>query len=235
MGRGKNKRKAKRAAKSKQRREIRRKMGKPVFLTLIRCPKPIKEVMNRFVYKATIYRTSYKKSKIQNVRWQASSLTHCNFSEAHFVGVDFLNSNLKNTSFKNAVMKDTVFCNCNLKGADFTGAKFKRVAFITTNTKVAKNLTIDEECHVYRSYPQLDLDLETESALIQLAEYPALYKYGVLFVNKSKLNKWILQFLIDIYGYDSLRALIALKGRKDKRRLYSVHAYMIHIEKYLKL
>ena len=76
---------------------------------------------------------------------------------------------------------------------------------------------------------------ETEKALLQLSEYSSLYKYGVLFVNKNKLNKWILQFLIDIYGYDSLRALIALKGKKNKRCLYSVHSYMKHIENYLKL
>lgn len=76
---------------------------------------------------------------------------------------------------------------------------------------------------------------ETEKALLQLSEYSSLYKYGVLFVNKNKLNKWILQFLIDIYGYASLRALIALKGKKNKRCLYSVHSYMKHIENYLKL
>ena len=189
----------------------------------------------RLGYKATIYRTSYKKANIHNVRWQASSLTYCNFSSSHCLGVDFLNSNLKKSSFKNAVLEDVVFCNCNLKDADFTGAKFKRVAFITTNTSVAKNLILNEECHVYRTYPKLELMPETEKALLQLSEYSSLYKYGVLFVNKNKLNKWILQFLIDIYGYDSLRALIALKGKKNKRCLYSVHSYMKHIENYLKL
>ena len=137
MGTGKKTRKAKRAAKAKQRREIRIKMGKPTYLTLIRCPRPITEVANHYTYKATIYRTSYKKANIHNVRWQASSLTYCNFSSSHCLGVDFLNSNLKKSSFKNAVLEDVVFCNCNLKDADFTGAKFKRVAFITTNTSVA--------------------------------------------------------------------------------------------------
>ena len=119
------------------------------------------------------------------------------------------------------VLEDVVFCNCNLKDADFTGAKFKRVAFITTNTSVAKNLILNEECHVYRTYPKLELMPETEKALLQLSEYSSLYKYGVLFVN--------------IYGYASLRALIALKGKKNKRCLYSVHSYMKHIENYLKL
>ena len=235
MGKGKKNRKAKRAEKAKQRREIRIKMGKPTYLTLIRCPRPITEVANHYTYKATIYRTSYKKANIHNVRWQASSLTYCNFSSSHCLGVDFLNSNLKKSSFRNAVLEDVVFCNCNLKDADFTGAKFKRVAFITTNTSVAKNLILNEECHVYRTYPKLELMPETERALLQLSEYSSLYKYGVLFVNKNKLNKWILQFLIDIYGYDSLRALIALKGKKNKRCLYSVHSYMKHIENYLKL
>ena len=235
MGRGKKKRKARRAAKAKQRREIRMKMGKPTYLTLIRCPRPITEIVSRFTYKATIYRTSYKKASICNVRWQASSLTYCNFCDSHCLGVDFLNSNLKKTSFRNAVLEDVVFFNCNLKETDFTGTTFKRVAFIATNTDVAKNLVLTEECHIYRTYPKLELNPETEQALFQLSEYAPLYKYGVLFVSKSKLNKWILQFLIDIYGDDSLRALIALKKKKDKRHLFSVHSYMRHIENYLKL
>lgn len=105
-----------------------------------------------------------------------------------------MNSNLKKSSFRNAVLEDVVFCNCNLKDADFTGAKFKRVAFITTNTSVAKNLILNEECHVYRTYPKLELMPETEKALLQLSEYSSLYKYGVLFVNKNKLNKWFFNF-----------------------------------------
>lgn len=58
MGKGKKNRKAKRAEKAKQRREIRIKMGKPTYLTLIRCPRPITEVANHYTYKATIYRTN---------------------------------------------------------------------------------------------------------------------------------------------------------------------------------
>ena len=237
MGRGKKTRKAKLAAKAKQRKAIRKKMGKPIYLTLICCPRPIHRLINKFIYKATIHRTSYKQAIIQNVRWQASSLTYCTFSDSHCVGVDFLNSNLKNTSFKNAILEDVVFFNCNLKDANFTGVKFRRVVFITTNTTVAKNLVLNEneKCYVYRMYPKLQLDSRTEHFLLQLSSIPALYNYGILFVNKNKLNKWILQFFIDIYGYDSLKALVALKGKRNKRFLYSIHSYMLHIERYLKL
>lgn len=234
MGRGKMKRTAKRAAKAKRRREIKKKMGKPIYLTLIRPPWLMFDVYNRFIYKATINRALYKYSIIYNVRWQASSLTDCNFSDSDCLGVDFLNSNLKRTSFKNANLMDVVFFNCNLKGTDFTGTQFHRVAFIATNTDVAKNLTLTKECHIYRTYPNLELDPETEKALLELSKYSPLYKFGVLFVNRSKLNKWIIQFLIDIYGEDSLRALIALKEEKNKRYLFSVYSYIQRIDKYLK-
>lgn len=210
-------------------------MGKPTYLTLIRCPRPITKVSNHFTYKATIYKTSYKNATIQNVRWQASSITHCTFTNSHCIGVDFLNSNLKKTSFRNAILEDVVFFNCNLKETDFTGAKFKRVTFITTNISVAKNLILDGECRVYRSYPKLELASDTQKSLLQLNEYTLLYQYNVLFVSKTKLNMWILQLLIDIYGDDSLRALCALKGRKNKHNFFTVHSYMKHIENYSKL
>ncbi len=235
MGKGKSKRKAKRKIEAKQRREIRLKMGKPVFFNLTNCPKPLSGFSDRYNYKSNIHKAIYKKGNFHNVRWQASILTHCNFNQTHLIGVDFFNSNLKKTSFKNAVLENVIFFNCNLKDTNFENAQFRQVIFIATNLDLAKNLTITEECKVYRSYPSIELDHAVHQQLLSLSEFELLYKYNVLHVNKNKLNLWSIQVLLDCYGENVFRALCALKYKKDKRRLYTVYSYMRHIEKYLKL
>lgn len=235
MGRGKRKRKEKRKLHAKQRRIIKLKMGKRVYFTLMRCPHALAGFSDRYNYKANLYKANYKNARFYNVRWQASSLTYCSFNQAKLIGVDFFNSNLGKTSFKNAYLEDVVFFNCNLKNVNFINAKFKRVIFISTNIDAANNLVIDKECKIYYSYPHLQLPDSIKQQLLDLSKFNEFYECNVLHVNKRKLNLWILQTLIDCYGVDALRALCALNQRRDKCRFYTVHSYMKHIEKYLKL
>lgn len=160
---------------------------------------------------------------------------YCNFNQTQLVGVDFFNSNLKKTSFKNAILENVIFFNCNLKDTNFENAQFRQVIFIATNLDVAKKLTITGECKVYRSYPSIELNHAVHQQLLALSEFERLYKYNVLHVNKNKLNLWSIQVLLDCYGENVFRAVCALKYKNDKRHLYTVHSYMCHIEKYLKL
>ena len=63
MGREKKTRKAKLAAKAKQRKAIRKKMGKPIYLTLICCPRPIHRLINKFITKQRFIELPISKPK----------------------------------------------------------------------------------------------------------------------------------------------------------------------------
>ena len=234
MGR-KNRIKTKRRVKSIQRREIRRKMGKPVFFTLIHCHRPMAGFSNKYSYKATLYKVVYRRAKFVNVKWQASNITSCTFSGANLKGVDFYNSNLKNTSFTNAHFEDTVFFNCNLKNTNFSGATFKNVVFISTNVEVAKNLDNNAGYKIYRSYPKLQIEDYFICQLLDLSDFAQIFDPHVLHVNKSKLNYWTLQILLDEYGEQSLRALAAIRNRPNKYGFFTIYSYKKHIENHLKL
>lgn len=235
MGKGKQRRKMKRKREAAKHRAIRFKMGKPVFLNLCKTPKPLKGLFNKYLYKANLYKVSYKGAKFSNVRWNASNLTHCNFRNSQCTGVDFFNSNLKDTSFQNSVLENVVFFNCNLKNTNFKGATFKRVIFISTNITVAKNLTLTDECTMYKSYPKITLENEIKQKILELYDFAEFSKYNVLFVSKDKINLWIVKILLDLYGDNALRALVALKNKEYKNNFFTVFSFMKHIEKYLQL
>lgn len=235
MGSGKKRLKARRKKKSIQRREVRKEMGKPVFFTLMHCPHVMKGFSNRYNYKATLYKVSYKRARFENVKWQSSNITSCSFSGAHLVGVDFYNSNLKNTSFKNAHLEHVVFFNCNLRNANFSGTTFDHVTFISTNINVADNIVTDDSCTIYRTYPKLLISPDVETGLLELAQFSKIYLSHVLHVSKHKLNLWTLKLLFDIYGDSTYRALLAISRKADKRGFCTVYAYKKHIEKYLRL
>lgn len=235
MSREKRRKKAKRKQKSKKRRDVRLKMGKPVFLNLCRTPKALEGFSNKYMYKANLYKVVYTSAKFFNVRWNASNITHCTFKKSHCKGVDFFNSNLKETSFQNSILDNVVFFNCNLSNTNFKGATFKRVIFISTNIAVAKNLTLSDECIIYKSYPNSIVPVEWEQRLFELYNFGEFSKYKVLFVSKDKLNLWIIKIFLDYYGHSALKALVALKNRKYKENFYTVFSFMQHIEKYMKL
>lgn len=235
MGRGKQKQKIKRKQNAKKRRSIRLKMGKPVFLNLCRTPKLLNGMTNRYLYKANLYKVLYTNAYFYNVRWNASNLTHCSFKGSYCRGVDFVNSNLKNSSFKNATLESVMFFNCNLKNVNFENTKFKNVSFVSTNTKEAKKLNLDDNCKVYNTYPKLDINTMLKDELFKIYQSLPNNKRNVLFINKNKLNLWILQILYDNYGNDVDRALLAFCRRNNRRRFFTVYSFEKHIENYLKL
>ena len=79
MGRGKRRQKAKRKQEAQKRRDIKLKMGKPVFFNLCRTPKALKGFSNRYVYKANLYKAIYTGANFFNVRWNSSNITYCTF------------------------------------------------------------------------------------------------------------------------------------------------------------
>lgn len=219
----------------KERRKRREKMGKPVFFTLTNCPRKLKGISDRYNYKANMHNLVFKDATFRNVKYQASIITKCNFNGTRLIGIDFFNSNIKGSSFKNAVLKDVVFFNCNLNNVDFKGAQLERVAFISTNIKVAKNLTINDQCKIYTTYPKIHMDEATKHTLLSLSENEGIYRYKALHVNKNKLNLWCLQILLDSYGIETYQALCVLKEKQSKQRFFTVYSYKQFIEKQLLL
>ena len=144
----------------------------------------------------------YKDAKFQNVRYQASIITNCNFNQTVLTGVDFCNCNLKKSSFKGAKLHNVCFINCNLSGVDFTNAEFDNVIFVCTSVDKCKNFSCDSNCRIYRSYPKIELQDEISTQLLQLAEDTLIYEPHVLHVSRSKLNLWALKILDDLYVYE---------------------------------
>ena len=235
MGKGKSKRDAKRRKSQEQKRLVKIKMGKPVYFTLTHCVKKLNGICNKYNYKANMHGLIFKDAIFNNVKYQASIITKCNFNNSKLTGVDFFNSNLKSSSFKGATLSDVVFYNCNLKDADFQDAQFKKVCFVSTNTTVAKNLNLNETCNVYKTYPKISMNSDVEKELLLLSNINAIYQSRIIHVDKNKLNRWCIKILVDSYGYETYRALMALKSKRDKRHLFTIFAYKKHIERYLKL
>ena len=217
------------------RRGIKRRMGKPVFLTLSHTPHPLQGYCNRYIYKATLYRTNYRNAVFENVKWQASNITSCSFRGAHLKGVDFCNTNLHNTSFKDAYLDNVVFYNCKLKDTNFSGAKLSNVIFASSNVANIRNFTDRMGCTLYNTYPKINIDSDVESKLLGLSNYADIYYPHVLHVNKRKLNHWTLQILYDNYGINAFRALTAINDLQNKRNYITVFSYKVFIEKYLNL
>lgn len=235
MGKSRKKLLAKRKAKRIKREQIRLAMNKRIFFTLTGCSKKLQGMSNRYCYKSNIHNLTYKGAKFENVRYQSSIITNCNYNQAELVGVDFCNCNLRKSSFKNAKLKNVCFINCNIEGTDFLNADFENVVFVCVGIDKAKNLNTNFSCRIYKTYPKFELERDIQARLLQLAEVALLYEPRVLHVTKNKLNFWTLKILEDLYGESVFRALCAIKNKKNKRGFYTIHAYMKHIENYLKL
>lgn len=234
-----SRRNQKQHAKMLKRCLIRRKMGKPVFFTLTHSPVKYKGFSNRYDYKANLHSIIYKDVHFNNVKFQASIITRCNFRGAVLNGVDFFNSNLKQTSFKGAFLKNVVFFNCKFQGTDFTDAKFENVHFISSNLSAVNGIIFDNsnsEVEVYKSYPVVNLPPETEAAFLRTSSNPAVFTPRVLHVNSNRLNYWVLSLLIEEYGLDYLEQLSEwLNTQKIPNNLYTVHSYEILLEKIRKM
>ena len=235
MGHNKKSLSERRRLKHKKRERIKLAMNKRVFFTSINCARKLQGISYRYCYKSNIHNAIFKGAKFENVRYQSSIITKCNFSEALLVGVDFCNCNLRKSSFKKAKLKDVCFINCNIEGVDFQSAELINVTFVCVGVEKARNLVVDSGCCIYRTYPRIELDKEVQTQLLQLSEEPLIYEPHVLHVTKNKLNYWSLKILEDIYGVDAYRALCAIKNRKRVRGFYTISSYKKHIESYLKL
>lgn len=225
VGKARKKLLAKRKAKHIKREQIRLAMNKRVFFTLTRCSKKLQGISYKCNYKSNMHNLTYKDAKFENVRYQSSIITKCNFNQAELVGVDFCNCNLKKSSFKNAKLQDVCFINCNIEGVDFANTEFKNVVFICVGIEKAKNLCLNSECRIYKSYPKIELESNVQTQLLQLAEDPLLYEPHVLHVTKNKLNFWTLKVLEDVYGENAFRALCAIKNKKHKKGFYTLYSY----------
>ncbi len=182
-----------------------------------------------------MHNLTYKGAKFENVRYQSSIITKCNYNQAELVGVDFCNCNLRNSSFKNAKLKNVCFINSNIEDVDFLNADFENVVFVCVGMDKAKNLNISSNCRIYKSYPKIEMEYNMQMSLLRLAEILSVYESHVLHVTHKKLYFWTLKILEDLYGESVYKALCAIKNKKNKRNFYTIHSYMKHIENYLKL
>lgn len=230
MGRGKEKIKRKHAQKRKEKA----KRGKHVPFILANSPRKMIGIKNRYIYKSNMHNLIYKDGYFENVKYQASIITDCNFKCCKLVSVDFYNTNLKRTSFKGALLKNVIFFNCNLKKTDFEDVKFENVAFISTNIEVVNNLTQSDNIRIISQYPKINISEKFAIILRELANDENIYNSHVLHVNKGKWNQWNVKLLLDEYGIDLERALIALTRRKNKREFITLYSYRRFIDSYLK-
>ena len=163
LGRTRKKQLAKRKFKRINREQIRLAMNKRIFFTLTKCSKKLKGISNKYCYKSNMHNLIYKGANFKNVRYQSSIITKCNFNQAELIGVDFCNCNLRKSSFKNAKLKNVCFMNCNIEGTDFLNADFENVVFVCVGTNKAKNLSINSNCSIYKTYPKNNLDIGTQT------------------------------------------------------------------------
>ena len=230
MGRAKKKRKE--LQKLKRKEKI--KKGKLVRFTLANSPVKYKGLRDKYNYQTNIHNLIYKDASFENVRYHASNITKCNFKNTKLLGVEFTSCNLKSTSFKNAILKDVIFFNCNLKNTNFEGVKYDNVYFISTNLEKCKNLNLTDKCKVLKTHPKDSLNKEMYETILKLSECNKIYKYHILHVKKSKINRWNLSILQKFYADSDLqRALEALYRRKNKFAFYTVYAYRRMIDSYL--
>lgn len=230
--------KAKRKMKyvQKQKRLEKKKRGKLVRFDLQNSNKKYPGFSNKYCYQTNIHQLIYKDGMLSNVKYQASTITKCNFKNCKLYGVDFCNTNLKKTSFKGALLKDVLFFNCNLKDVDFENVQFNNVYFVSTNINVCKNLIMDAGYTYINKYPKIKLDGEVETALFRLSKMSEFVDYHVLHIGKSKINMWTLKILYDKYGSAVGQPLLALTKKENKRKkFFTVSSYMNFIDKYLKL
>ena len=236
MGRNRKKQKAKRRINHKRKREIRIKMGKPVYFNLTHSTKSIHIPPNAYNYKANMHKLRIEKaSNITNVKYQASIISYCCFNNVNLRGVDFFNTNLRGTTFKNAKLSDVVFFCCNLDGANFVGAKLDKVAFICTNLKDVKGLTDNSGYKVYNTYPKIQIDNDLVDQLLSLSANKGIFRYKVLHVNRSKINHWCLNLLFESFGDIAYQALSALAKMHNRQNFFTVYSYKKYIDNFDKM
>lgn len=230
MGRGKKKGRRIQT----QKRIDKAKLGKHVPFNLANSPRKLNGISNKYNYKSNMHNLIYKDGFFENVKYQASIITECNFKNTKLTGVDFYNSNLKRTSFKDASLKNVIFFNCNLMGTDFKNVRFENVAFISTNIKVAKNFDQTGDVAIIAHYPKLEISEKLKKTLIELSNDGKIYNSRVLHVSKNKWNHWNIKLLLDEYGKDLERALYALTRRNNKWGFNTLYSYRNFIDSYLK-
>lgn len=230
MGIGKKKRVAKKHMFT--RNSIREKMGKPIFFTLTHCNKKMNGISNKYNYKANMHNLCFVGARFNNVKYQTSIMTECNYRDAYINGVDYFNCNMRGTSFKNTRLKNVVFFNCNLKGVDFTGTEFEDVTFICSNLKETKNLNTDNpEIKILRTYRPIILDKLVKGRLLDLAQNESIFAAKVIHVNKNKLNQWTLGLIHEKYGDEGIDMLSKILCKKEKwDNMYTVFSYKLLIE-----
>ncbi|KHM45448.1 Pentapeptide repeat-containing protein [Anaerovibrio lipolyticus DSM 3074] len=231
MGRGKSKRKA----LQKKKRLAKMKQGKLVPFDLQNSPIKYTGIKNRYCYKTNIHKLIYKEGQFFNVKYQASNITMCNFKNARFENVDFVGCNLKASNFSDAVLKNVIFTNCNLKCVTFEGCHFENVYFITTNTRFCEAMPSSGYTILTR-YPQINIEGidQLQEALGGFNLIDDVYKYHVLHVTHKRVNLWNISILLDMYGNNIGRALLAFSKRDKLRHLYTLGSYMNFIACYLK-
>lgn len=228
-----SRRKRKRKKSLKQKRLLKQKAGINVPFNLQNSPRKYPGMQNRYYLKANIHNLIYKDAKFMNVKYQASNITACNFKKATLCGVDFVGCNLKKTNFSDASLKNVIFMNCNLKGTNFKNCKFENVYFIMTD--ISECVEMPEEYYYLNTYPEICIEGDLKEALVKLANIPESYKYHVLHVKKDKYNLWTIKILRDRYGDKIGKALKVFASKPKLKQLYTVHSYMMFIEKYLKV
>lgn len=227
--------KRRRKARQKAKRIKCMKSGKNVPFVLANSTRKYPGIKDRYCYQSNIHNLIYKEAAFQNVKYQNSIITKCNFRKAKLAGVDFCHSNLKGCNFEGAILNNVVFMNCNLKNTKWNGAKLQNVYFISTNVSVCNDLAMTETTYILRTYPSNPEIRGQQDIFCKLASHNAFYKYHVLHVTKEKPNYWIIKILFDCYGIDLWRALYALTKRSDKRGFYTLYSYKKFVEKYLKI
>ena len=227
--------KKRRNAKQKAKRLVKIKSGKNVPFVLANSPVKYHGAKNRYYYQSNIHNLIYKDGAFQNVKYQNSILTKCNFRKAKLMGVDFCHSNLKGCNFEGATLSNVVFMNCNLKNTKWNGATLKNVYFVSSNIAVCEDLIITDSTYILRSYPSNPQIRERQDILARLGSFNSLYKYHVLHTTRDKPNYWMVEILYNSYGIDLWKALFALTKRNDKRGFYTLSAYKNFVERYLKI
>lgn len=207
--------------------------GKLVPFNLQNSPRKYAGFKNKYCYKTNIHNLIYKDGYFENVKFQASNITECNFKNCTMIGIDFVGCNLKGTNFAGATLEDVIFMNCKLGKAKFSNCKFKNVYFVMTD--IGNCIGLPDNYEYLNRYPQFNVSEELQEAIIRLSNIEESYRYHVLHVNKRKSNMWLIKILLDRYGTETGKALLTFSKREGLKRLYTLHSYAKFIEKYLKI
>lgn len=220
-----------RRIKSNLKKSKKKRSNKP--FNLQNSPRKYSGYTNTFFYNANIHNLIYKGGHFQNVKFQASNITNCNFKMTTLIGVDFVGCNLRESDFSGAVLENIIFMNCKLKKAKFSNCHLKNVYFIMTD--IEECIEMPDNAIILKKYPNInDEDIEQE-VFAKLAGREECIRYHVLHVKRNKINYWMVDILLKLYGKDGIRALSKLAERPILRNQYTLYSYMRFIESYLHL